>query len=272
MNLQDELSRNARLSGEVAEQKISEKKRREQEEAERTALGITGSVKAMLRENARQGKFVKQYNKGTVECYFAIPNNRYLKLNPSSSYNRKHVCTSLSYRFSVKPEHATEFEYLQTLLNNWGNENQVNISWVVRVLEYAGEYTFPSQEYHPFPPHRIGLRFQLLVKAVTHFPVDPNFPIDYMSAEDIADQEKKEQSRIEYKKKQCATKKKDLIVQCILATLFASLAVVFFAAESYGWMLLELVICIAFGSVAHSSYAEYRATKESLENEISNEK
>lgn len=271
MNLQDELSRNARLSGEVAEQKISEKKRREQEEAERIALGITASIKATLLENVRQGKYIKQYNKGTAECYFDIPQNRYLKLNGEISYNRKHVCTEAKYQFLIKKEYAVEFEYLRNILITWGNANQVTVSWVVRENGYGSGHPFPSYEFHHAPPLDFKHRYQLSVKAVTHFPVDPNFPIDYMSAEDIADQEKKEQSRIEYKKKQCATKKKDLIVQCILATLFASLAVVFFAAESYGWMLLELVICIAFGSVAHSSYAEYRATKESLENEISNE-
>lgn len=266
MNFQDELSQNARLSGKIAEEATSKTDQMARTEAERSALGITASIKAMLLENVRQGTYAKQYNKGTAECYFAIPNNRYLKLNPASSYNRKHVCTSLSYRFSVKPEHTAEFEYLQTLLNNWGKENQVKISWVVRVLEYAGEYPFPSQEYHPFPPHRIGLRFQLSVKAVTHFPVDPDLPIDHMSADDIADQERKTQARIEQKRKICASKKNDFIKFSALAVLFAVFTVVCFIAESYGWMLLELLISIVFGSAAHSSYDDYRMIKNRLEN------
>ncbi len=92
-----------------------------------------------------------------------------------------------------------------------------------------------------------------------------------MSADDIADQERKTQAHIEYKRNQCASKRKESVMFGLLFLLFALGTTACFLTESYGWILLELFLSIVFGIATYSSYDDYRMIKNSLEDGTENE-
>lgn len=280
MSLQDELSNKARSPEEVAEARKEAEliasiaaKQKAQEIAKHKAAEITSEIKKLLLENVHAGNYTKRYNKGTVSCYVVIPKHKYLTSTKTAEFHKrtsKYITTW--YQFLINKEFALEFEYLNQLLTNWGNNNQVEISWVVRKPDSIIESPFPCEEPQAYESPILEQLYELAIKATSHFPVDSSLPTDYLSDEDKADLKRKEESLAEWYQKECAQKKKEWLQFRIIAILCVACAVVFlfiWLSSEYSGFFMG-VLAFAFLSLfsltlSSSAHEEYENVKSKLE-------
>lgn len=232
-------------------------------------------------EAVQRGYYSRQYNKGRAEVYYRIPKNSYLKMNATIDWEPKtHRALNVWRQFLVDPKYAQEYALLRDLLDAWGKENQVEIYWMVTLQGSTREWSpFPSNEMHRDPnPHDFPV-FTLTIKAVSYFAVNPNYPMDYMSEQDIRDKlqkeadekQQKENERIRKLKIKCEKLKKRIIFFGIARAIFAAeillttcngklLSCVFTKAVPLCTLCL-----IVFGLVTLWHYCDYRQTKDELE-------
>lgn len=277
MSLQDELSNQARSLEEVEEAKKKAElianlaaKQKAQESANRVAVELTNEIKKLLLENVRSGNYVKRYNKGTVRCYVVIPKHKYLTSTKSVELHkktRKYITTW--YQFLINKEYALEFEYLNQALSIWGKENRVEISWIVRNPGAIIESPFPSEEPQSYESPILEHFYELAVKATTHFAIDSNHPMDYLTDEDRIDLKQQEQALVAWYQKECDQKKKEclrlriagiLSAVCAVALLFIGLSTEFsrfFIAILVS--ALASVLCLGLSSNSHEEYEKTKA-------------
>lgn len=247
MSLQNELSNRARSPEEVAEARKEAEliasiaaKQKAQETAKHKAAEITSEIKKLLLENVHAGNYTKRYNKGTVSCYVVIPKRKYLTSTQSIISDKKtYKYIATRYQFLTNKDSALEFEFLNQVLHIWGDNNQVEINWVVRAPGIQQESPFPCEEPQTYSSVLFESTYELTVKATTHFAIDSNYPIDYLSDADRADKKKKEVALEEWYQKECNQKKKEWFQFRVTAILSAVCTVV----------LLFLGLCNEFSSI-----------------------
>lgn len=276
MSLQDELSQNARDPKELAQEEQKRKDEAALKSAEQMAEVISNEIKRQMVELVKQGNYTREYNKGRVVCYYRIKGNRYLKLNITSHYNHKHVKTASWCQFLVKSELAAEFNHLQDLLDRWGKENNVQLSWVIRGGG-VGETQFPNEGQTAIPPNRWD-PFELSVKAVSYFPVDPNYPMDYLTDDEAKDKQRQSEERSAKRIASLREKLKKARNQAIVFGIMTGASVILLAAVIWmcfyteqlqlGLLLLCCGILAVTGGMTYSCDKDYERIRAELDAEL----
>ncbi len=276
MNLQDELSRNAR---DISTVTLENEKKAEQlaiSEAENRAQQAINNIKERLLNNVQQGDYSRSYNRGKVVYDYQIPGDRYLKLNVDFKYNRKNVREKVLYQFAVKQEYSREYEHFRALLDTWAKENNVEVNWVVKADNYLLEEPFPNTRAVEFSS-AAWPKFKLIIRVVSYFPIDPSLPIDHMTSDDIRDKKQKDNARLARMEELCRKKKKEAIMYgCLAAAFFV--AVLFtliikdfeFDTELWRLILSCSFVITGFGIWANTAYTSYTQLKVSIEKEKKN--
>ena len=132
---------------------------------------IAEDLSLHLAINTQQGWYERNNNTGTVTSQYIVPQNRYLRLNANTQYNRKHVETARLYQFLLKDTYVFEFECLNNYLQDWAKEKQVELSWIVREKGRKHGHNFPCDEWIQSAP-RTWPSFELVVQATYHFSID----------------------------------------------------------------------------------------------------
>lgn len=276
MSLQDELSQNARDPKELAQEAQKRKDEVALKSAEQMAKVISNEIKRQMVELVKQGKYTREYNKGRVVCYYRIKGNKYLKLKATSEHNRKNIETARWYQFLVEPKCAMEFNHLWDLLNQWGRENDVQISWVVRSKNF-GEVHFPNEGQTAIPPNRWD-PFELSVKAVSYFPVDPNYPMDYLTDDEAKDKQRQSEERSAKRIASLREKLKKARNQAIVFGIMTGASVILLAAVIWmcfyteqlqlGLLLLCCGILAVTGGMTYSCNKDYERIRAELDAEL----
>lgn len=274
MDLQEELSRNARDPQDILLETTKKAELFAYDNAKRFVREATQQIKMQLVQNVRQGNFSKAYNKGTVICYYQIPKNRYLKVNITTDFNRKHIRLRTWNQFQVNAEYSKEYEYFRNLMAQWGKENNVTVSFVVKAKGFVLEEPFPNIEPVKFAGNAWPV-FQLTIKVVSHFAIDPNLPMDYLTADEAKEKTQKEYERVKRIRDWSNKKKQEMILSGVLTAvfvfaLFCCLSICASLPNINIWTptIICIVMIIFLGALTHSYHDDYVQAKETAENKL----
>lgn len=259
MDFQKELSRNARDIEIVMREQEREKAQKQRDAAARMAQGIWDSIKQDLLACVQRGEYKKENNRGTVKVYYTMPRH-YVDSNPRTEYKRDgYTEKNTWYNLQPSAKASAEYNHLRFLLDQLAEKDGVELSWVFKMKDGNYETVFPSVE--PVSLSLLAIHnMELAVKAVTHFALNPELPIDY-----ISDEEKRKQTMVSEKKYREAMEKKKnslagLVFSCALLAVYIYL---FYKGylEGIMYVIFGVVILLAVAMVADfrekSHWAEY---------------